>query len=66
MEYEEEGEPEPFVYTPIKEWGRTPEMIEELGDDATSLKGMVGMVPPQPPCGHRATGQGLAKPVRRL
>jgi len=62
MEYEEEeGEPEPFVYTPIKEWGRTPEMIEELGDDATSLKGMVGMVPPR---SRRADIEQLGRDLR--
>lgn len=62
MEYEEEeGEPEPFVFTPIKEWGRTPEMVEELGDDATSLKGMVGMVPPR---SRRADIEQLGRDLR--
>jgi hypothetical protein len=45
VEISEEGEPEPFVFTIVQEWGRTPEDVEELGGDATSLKGMVGIVP---------------------
>ena len=36
---------EPFAFTPLQEWGRTPEMVEELGGDAVSLKGLVGVVP---------------------
>lgn len=62
VEYEEEeGEPEPFVFTPIKEWGRSPEMVEELGEDATSLKGMVGIVPPR---SRRADIEQLGRDLR--
>lgn len=36
---------EPFAFTPLHEWGRTPEVAEELGNGASSLLGMVGVVP---------------------
>ncbi len=36
---------EPFDFTPLHEWGRTPEMAARLGDDAVSLLGLVGVVP---------------------
>ena len=36
---------EEFTFTPLHQWGRTPEMAEELGDGASSLLGMVGVVP---------------------
>lgn len=39
------AEPEPFSFTTVHEWGRTPEVAQELGDDAASLKGIVGVVP---------------------
>ncbi len=34
-----------FGYTVLQEWGRSPEAAEELGGNATSLKGMVCVVP---------------------
>ncbi len=34
-----------FGYTVLQEWGRSPEAAEELGANATSLKGMVCVVP---------------------
>ena len=48
------AEPEPevfeapaeFGYTVADEWGRTPEVAAEMGGEASSLKGMVGVVPP--------------------
>lgn len=43
----EEGEPAPFAFTALQEWGRTPEAVAELGGDAASLKGIVGIVPPR-------------------
>ena len=36
---------EPFAFTKLHQWGRTPEVAEELGDDTASLLGMVGVVP---------------------
>ncbi len=36
----------PFAFTIVQEWGRSLEMVEELGGETTSLKGMVGIVPP--------------------
>ena len=36
---------EPFVFMPLHEWGRTPEAAEDIGGDAPSLLGMVGVVP---------------------
>ncbi len=42
-------DPEPpaeFGYVVVEEWGRTPAVAAELGDSATSLKGMVCAVPP--------------------
>ncbi len=38
-------EPETFAFVVVHEWGRTPEMARELSETATSLKGMVGIVP---------------------
>ncbi len=37
--------PQELTYTPLSEWGRTPEEAAKLGDGATSLKGMVCVVP---------------------
>lgn len=45
-EEEEEGEPEPFSFSTVQEWGRSPEMVVEIGDGAASLKGIVGIVSP--------------------
>ncbi len=43
----EEQEPAgPFEFTAVQEWGRSLEMVEELGGDASSLKGIIGVVPP--------------------
>lgn len=36
---------QPFVFTSVKEWGRTPEEAAKRGPDVPSLKGMVGVVP---------------------
>lgn len=44
-----EGAPVPpveFTYTIIQEWGRSPAVATELGAGASSLKGMVCVVPP--------------------
>ncbi len=46
-EEEEEGEPEPFSFSTVQEWGRSPEMVAEIGEGAASLKGIVGVVPPR-------------------
>lgn len=42
---EAQGDPEPFEFTAVREWGRSLEMVEELGGDAPSLKGIIGVVP---------------------
>lgn len=47
QEDEEEGEPEPFSFSTVQEWGRSPEMVAEIGEGAASLKGIVGVVPPR-------------------
>ncbi len=42
----EEPEPVEFSWAIVEEWGRTPEAAAELGGGASSLKGMVCVVPP--------------------
>jgi hypothetical protein len=42
---EEQYTEEPFDFTPLHQWGRTPETAAELGDDTSSLLGLVGVVP---------------------
>lgn len=44
---EDSVEKQSFTFTVIHEWGRTPEVAKELGDDVPSLKGIVGLVPPR-------------------
>jgi len=36
---------EPFTFTPLHQWGRTPEAAAEIGEDTPSLLGMVGVAP---------------------
>lgn len=42
---EEQYTEEPFEFTPLHQWGRSPEAAAELGKDTPSLLGMVGVVP---------------------
>lgn len=42
---EENYTDEPFEFTPLHQWGRTPEVAAEIGEEAASLLGMVGVVP---------------------
>lgn len=37
--------PGEFSFTVLEEWGRDPEAVAQLGGDAPTLKGVVGMVP---------------------
>ena len=38
-------EPAEFSFNVLSEWGRSPAQAEELGENASSLKGIVGVVP---------------------
>ncbi len=42
-----EAPPEPFSFTVVDEWGRSPEVVAELGNNASTLIGMAGVVPPR-------------------
>ena len=42
---EEQYTEEPFEFTPLHQWGRSPEAAAELGEGTPSLLGMVGVVP---------------------
>ena len=44
---EAQAESRPVEFVAVQEWGRSLEMVEELGGDATSLKGIIGAVPPR-------------------
>ncbi len=52
---------EPFAFTPLHEWGRTPDMAEQLGDDTPSLLGLVGVVPRN---SRRADIEALGRQLR--
>mgnify|MGYP003644606561 CR=1 FL=1 len=39
--------PAPFEFTVVDEWGRSPEVVAELGNDASTLIGIAGVVPPR-------------------
>lgn len=39
--------PDEFSFTVVDEWGRSPEVVAELGGDATTVIGLAGLVPPR-------------------
>jgi len=39
--------PEEFDFIVVDEWGRSPEVVADLGGDATTLIGLAGLVPPR-------------------
>lgn len=40
------GPPEEFTFTVVDEWGRSPEVVAEMGGEASTLIGIAGVVPP--------------------
>lgn len=54
--------PQEFSFRVIEEWGRNPEVIKELNTNAPSIKGVVGVVPPNSP---REKLQELARELRQ-
>ena len=45
-EPEPQPAPKPFTWEILDEWGRSPEVVRELGENVTSLKGMICHVTP--------------------
>lgn len=43
---EPQGPSEPFSFSVVDEWGRSPDAVADLGGDAQTLIGMAGLVPP--------------------
>jgi len=52
---------EPASLTILHEWGRSPEMVEELDHAVSTLKGLVGVVPPE---SRRADVEELGRQLR--
>lgn len=52
---------EPFAFTVVDEWGRSPEAVAELGNGASTLIGLSGLVPAG---STRADVVGLARELR--
>lgn len=52
----------PFAFTVLGEWGRSPEVVQELGSDASTLIGLVGVVPAR---SRKADVVSLAQELRR-
>lgn len=57
----EAAPPEPFEFTVVDEWGRSPEVVAELGGDASTLIGVAGVVPPR---SAKEDVAGLAQQLR--
>ncbi len=54
--------PQEFSFRVVEEWGRNPEVVKELNTNAPSIKGVVGVVPPNSP---REKLQELARELRQ-